>query len=180
MSDCSPDFGRGSGADGGGTPGGAALALSAAQLGIWFAQKLNPASPAYNIGEYMEIDGAVDEALFGRALAQLIAEADVLRIRIDERSGEPCQMIGAAGEWSLPVFDVSRKSDPRAAAESWMRDDLARARRRRTADGVELELLDGQESHMIVRAAVSDALVLLPRGEGVLPAGTRVRYLRLD
>jgi len=112
---------------GGGTPNGKAFALSSAQLGIWFAQKLNPASPAYNIGEYIEIDGAIDEALFERALAQVVAEADVLRIQIDEQSGEPRQVVGAAGAWSLPAIDVSRESDPRAAAEAWMQADMVRA-----------------------------------------------------
>jgi molybdopterin biosynthesis enzyme len=42
-----------------------------------------------------------------------------------------------------------------------------------------LEPLSGQESHMIVRAAAADALVLVPRGEGELSAGATVRYLRL-
>jgi molybdopterin biosynthesis enzyme len=42
-----------------------------------------------------------------------------------------------------------------------------------------LEPLSGQESHMIVRAAGANALVLLPRGEGRLAAGAPVRYLRL-
>ena len=32
---------------------------------------------------------------------------------------------------------------------------------------------------MIARAAAADALVLVPRGEGELPAGSAVRYLRL-
>ena len=48
-----------------------------------------------------------------------------------------------------------------------------------TADGVSLEPVSGQESHMIVRAAEADALVLVPRGEGELPAGSVVRYLPL-
>ena len=34
-----------------------------------------------------------------------------------------------------------------------------------------LEPVTGQESHMIVRAAAADALVLVPRGEGELAAG---------
>ena len=42
---------------------------------------------------------------------------------------------------------------------------------RRDADGTVLEPLTGQESHMIVRAAGADALVLVPRGEGELAAG---------
>src|ERR1700730_15204199 len=50
------------------------------------------------------------------------------------------------------------------------RDELARARTRRSEGRVELEPLSGQESHMIVRAAAADALVLVPRGARVSPA----------
>ncbi len=60
------------------------------------------------------------------------------------------------------------------------RDDLVRARSAFGASGVTLAPVAGQESHMIVRAATADALVHVPRGEGELPAGSRVRYLRLD
>ncbi len=60
------------------------------------------------------------------------------------------------------------------------RDDLLRARSEQTDDGVLLEPVAGQESHMIVRAAEADALVLVPRGEGELAAGSSVRYLPLD
>jgi molybdopterin biosynthesis enzyme len=52
-----------------------------------------------------------------------------------------------------------------------------RARVRIDRDGVELEPLTGQESHMIVRSATADALVLIGRGEAELPAGTPVSYL---
>jgi molybdopterin molybdotransferase len=57
------------------------------------------------------------------------------------------------------------------------RDELVRARARIDADNVVLEPLGGQESHMIVRSASADALVLVERGEGEVPAGGRVRYL---
>jgi molybdopterin molybdotransferase len=59
------------------------------------------------------------------------------------------------------------------------RDDLLRARSTVADDGVSLEPVGGQESHMIVRAAEADALVLIPRGEGELAAGSAVRYLPL-
>ena len=59
------------------------------------------------------------------------------------------------------------------------RDDLLRARSEVTEDGVVLEPVAGQESHMIVRAAEADALVLVPRGDGELRAGASVRYLPL-
>jgi molybdopterin molybdotransferase len=59
------------------------------------------------------------------------------------------------------------------------RDQLLRARTSATDDGVALEPVTGQESHMIARAATADALVLAPQGEGELPAGETVRYLPL-
>jgi molybdopterin biosynthesis enzyme len=43
-----------------------------------------------------------------------------------------------------------------------------------------LEPIGGRESHMIVRAAAADALVLVPRGDRELPAGAVVRFLRLS
>jgi molybdopterin molybdotransferase len=60
------------------------------------------------------------------------------------------------------------------------RDELVRARRVAGVDGTRLHPLSGQESHMIVRAAAADALVLVPRGEGELAAGQAVGYLRLE
>ena len=76
-----------------------------------------------------------------------------------------------------PAYETARLAAPlrRNAA----RDQLARARSRRDAEGTQLEPLSGQESHMIARAAAADALVLVPAGEGELAAGERVRYLRL-
>jgi molybdopterin molybdotransferase len=63
----------------------------------------------------------------------------------------------------------------RSVAQNAHRDELARAR---TVDAG-LEPVGGQESHMIVRAAAADALVLIPRGDGKLDAGTQVRWLPL-
>ena len=50
---------------------------------------------------------------------------------------------------------------------------------RSTEQGVVLEPVTGQESHMIVRAASADALVHVPRGAGEIAAGGTVRYLDL-
>jgi molybdopterin molybdotransferase len=78
----------------------------------------------------------------------------------------------------LPSFEPGRLAD--AVRRSSDREQLVRARTS-AGDGeaVELQPLSGQESHMIARAAAADALVLVPRGEGELPAGAQVRYLRL-
>ncbi len=61
----------------------------------------------------------------------------------------------------------------RAVQRTLERDELVRARR----TGDRLEPLSGQDSHMIVRAAAANALVLIPRGEGELPSGAEVAYL---
>ena len=67
----------------------------------------------------------------------------------------------------------------RAIRRDPARTELMRARSAREGDRVVLDPVSGQESHMIVRAAEADALVLVPVGEGELPAGAPVRYLRL-
>jgi molybdopterin molybdotransferase len=58
------------------------------------------------------------------------------------------------------------------------RDTLVRARSSVRDDGTWLDPVDGQESHMIARAATADTLVLVERGEGVAEAGSPVRYVR--
>ena len=59
------------------------------------------------------------------------------------------------------------------------RDELVRARSSVEDGDLVLRPVTGQESHMIVRAAEADVLVLVPRGEGELAARERVRYLPL-
>ena len=76
-----------------------------------------------------------------------------------------------------PHFHVGRLGTSLRRGET--RDELVRARSSVDGDGVLLEPLRGQESHMIARAAAADALVLVPRGEGEIEAGEAVRYLRL-
>ena len=76
-----------------------------------------------------------------------------------------------------PGYELARLASP--LRRNPARAELARARTTRDAEGTLLEPLTGQESHMIGRAAVADALVLVPSGDGELAAGVNVRYLRL-
>ena len=55
------------------------------------------------------------------------------------------------------------------------RDELMRAR---FVDG-SLEPITGQDSHMIARAALAEALVRIPHGDGEIEAGTQVSYLSI-
>jgi molybdopterin molybdotransferase len=61
----------------------------------------------------------------------------------------------------------------RTARRNRDRDEFLRARRQ----GDMLEPLEGQGSHMIVRAALANALVHIPRGEGDVRQGAQVSYL---
>ena len=77
----------------------------------------------------------------------------------------------------LPRFERGRLA--RALEPNAHRDELVRARVTSGDDGPVLDPLPGRESHMIVRAAAADALVLVPMGEGELAAGDSVEFLRL-
>jgi molybdopterin molybdotransferase len=77
----------------------------------------------------------------------------------------------------LPPFEAGTLA--RDLRRNDARDEFVRARSRLDRDGVVLEPLSGQESHMIVRAAAADALVHVPRGEGALAVGDAVHWLRL-
>ena len=90
------------------------------------AQQIDPSSPAYNIGEYIELNGRIDALLFERALRRVVVESEALRVQIIDLAGQAGQIVGPPPAWSMPLIDVSAETDPRAAAESWMRTDLAR------------------------------------------------------
>jgi molybdopterin molybdotransferase len=72
-----------------------------------------------------------------------------------------------------PHYRLTRLA--RAVRRDPARDALLRAR----LDGEAAAPLSGQESHMIVRAAAANALVLVPRGDGELAEGAAVSYLPL-
>src|SRR5262249_33732140 len=66
-----------------------------------------------------------------------------------------------------------------AVRRNAVRDELVRARSRAGDEGILLDPVTGQESHMIARAAAADSVGLIPRGEGEVAAGDAVRSLPL-
>ena len=81
-----------------------ALPLSAGQLGVWFAQQLNPSSAAYNIGEYIEICGPIDPVLFEQALRQVVIESEALCVRFVEQADGPRQFVGDSPGLALALL----------------------------------------------------------------------------
>lgn len=104
----------------------ASLPLTAAQSGIWLAQRLQPTNSLFNIAEYIDIHGEIDPTLFESALRRTVAEAETLRVRVLEEDGRAAQVVEEHVDWTLPLIDVSHEDDPRASAESHMRAEMRR------------------------------------------------------
>ncbi|MFJ1736848.1 amino acid adenylation domain-containing protein [Streptomyces sp. NPDC088254] len=101
--------------------------LLAAQEGIWAGQQLDADSPAYNTAEYLRITGAVDPAVFDRALHHVVAETEALNVTFDtDDTGRPWQISTPAGDWRTHIADLTAEPDPHAAALAWMDQDMTR------------------------------------------------------
>ena len=101
------------------------LPLSAAQTGVWLAQKLAPEDPAYNIGGYVEIFGEVNRAVLQRAVSEALAQADSLRCHFVETAEGARQVISPASGGDVQLVDFSSGSHPRDDANAWMRNATA-------------------------------------------------------
>src|SRR6266705_3391949 len=96
----------------------ASVPLTAAQLGVWFAQQLNPEVPVYNLAQYVEIHGRVDADVLAAAIRQARQECGSFDVRFGEDSNGPYQLISATVGEGLVFVDVSQHHSPMAAAES--------------------------------------------------------------
>ncbi|HEY9745827.1 MAG TPA: condensation domain-containing protein, partial [Oculatellaceae cyanobacterium] len=101
--------------------------LTNAQASIWFAQMLEPENPAYNIGEYIEISGAIDPDLFRLAVSRAVDQSDTLHLHFIATDEGPRQYLSKDKNGVVHYFDFSAETDPHAAAKGWMRDDMAQA-----------------------------------------------------
>ncbi|WP_018546486.1 non-ribosomal peptide synthetase [Streptomyces sp. LaPpAH-108] len=108
------------------TASGGPLPLTAAQSGMWYAQALDPLSPAQNTAEVLEIDGPLDQELFDAALRRVADEAETLRVRFEDTPDGPRQYVVPGAAAQLTVVDLRGAGDPDGEAEAWMRADLAR------------------------------------------------------
>ncbi|WP_129661312.1 amino acid adenylation domain-containing protein [Rothia halotolerans] len=109
------------------TETGALFPLSGAQQGIWNAQRLEPSSPYYVVGEVLEIGpGEVDARLLAEAVRETVREAETLRLRFSETDAGPRQRVDAS-EVPLPeVRDLTDAADPFALASAMVDDERTR------------------------------------------------------
>ncbi|MFI6645287.1 amino acid adenylation domain-containing protein, partial [Streptomyces sp. NPDC050504] len=104
----------------------APIALTAAQEGIWYAQALDPQSPAQNMVDYLDITGSLRLPLLERAFGQALAETELLRARFGQNDEGPWQVVEPLVGYRLSVIDLRQEPEPAAAAEAWMRTEAAR------------------------------------------------------
>ncbi|MBC9727066.1 AMP-binding protein, partial [Streptomyces sp. TRM68367] len=97
---------------------------TAAQVGVWVAQQLQPGEPLYNCAVRFDIDGDVDEAALLGAVRTAAREAEAVRMSFSEDADGLWQTPSDA-EPPLHLVDLRPAGDPADAAEQWMRADRA-------------------------------------------------------
>ncbi len=101
--------------------------LTSPQREIWFDQMMYPSVPLYNIGSWVEINIAVDSALFRQAVQYLAAGHDALRMVLQPNpvlEEPPLQTFLDEITVPLPFLDFSTEPSPEQAAEAWMQSQF--------------------------------------------------------
>ncbi|MDE1672717.1 non-ribosomal peptide synthase/polyketide synthase [Nocardia gipuzkoensis] len=100
------------------------FALAPAQLGVWYAQLLDPDVPI-NIAQYVDVHGELDAALLREVSVEAAREYESVLVRIGEAGGVPHQVVDVGLTVDIPLIDLRAHADPVAAAHAWMRADAS-------------------------------------------------------
>ncbi len=90
---------------------GELIPLSFAQQRMWFLNKYDTTSAAYNLPVAIRLTGALDTEALALALADLLRRHESLRTRYPEHGGTPVQQIVAAERISLDLRPVTVTQD---------------------------------------------------------------------
>ncbi|HDZ2460438.1 TPA: enterobactin non-ribosomal peptide synthetase EntF [Klebsiella pneumoniae] len=102
------------------------LPLVAAQPGIWMAERLSTLPGAWSVAHYVELRGALDPTLLGKAIVAGLQQVDTLSLRFEEEEGEVWQWLAADRTFAEPsIIDLRTAPDPHRAATERMQADLA-------------------------------------------------------
>ncbi len=122
------------------------LQLTTAQRGIWYAQKLAPENPRYQIGQFVEIAGPVDAGVLAEAVEQAVAGTDALNMAFGEDHSGPFQ-VPQARPARLVLTDLSSVADNgatgtrEAAARELMDADMGLPRNAGSDELLHMELI---------------------------------------
>ncbi|MET8982232.1 amino acid adenylation domain-containing protein [Streptomyces sp. NPDC004539] len=90
------------------------LPLTAAQHGVWVAQRLDTGSPLYTCGVRFDVPGTVDPVLMARAVELTVAETEALRVRFHDDGERVEQYVDASVRGELEHLDLAP-----SAARAW-------------------------------------------------------------
>jgi len=99
--------------------------LTEAQSGLWYAQRLDPANPIFNTGQYLDLRGPLDVSAFGAAVDQVGDEAEALSLRFEDSPDGPVQRLDPALRPRLAIIDLAHEAAPEQAALAAIRADMA-------------------------------------------------------
>lgn len=95
--------------------------LTEAQSGLWYAQRLDPDNPVFNVAHAVELRGELDIPAFEQAFAQAVAETESFALCFTETADGPQQFVDNRLQPQLERRDLSTENDPAAVAHSAMR-----------------------------------------------------------
>ncbi|MFF2556663.1 amino acid adenylation domain-containing protein [Nocardia sp. NPDC058058] len=98
--------------------------LSPAQLGMWYAQQLDPSVPLSE-AQYIEMRGPLDLGALRNAAAVAGREFGSGVLRLVEIEDRPYQVVDPNIEPAVGFLDFADRPEPVAAALEWMRADVA-------------------------------------------------------
>ncbi|HWW73743.1 MAG TPA: condensation domain-containing protein, partial [Pyrinomonadaceae bacterium] len=127
--------------------------LSFAQQRLWFLNRLEPDSAAYNIPVALRLTGRLDHPALERTLNEVVRRHESLRTTFREEEGRPVQVVAPFERRPLPVKDLAALSEEEREAEV---ERQAAAERRAPFDLAEDALLRvtllrlGEEEHVLL------------------------------
>ncbi|MGW6730554.1 amino acid adenylation domain-containing protein [Nocardia sp. NPDC055029] len=97
--------------------------LSPAQLGMWYAQQLDPAVPLYE-ALYTDMRGPLDIDTLIAVSQQVSREFESGQLRLVDTEDGPHQVVDRRIELEVSYLDFSDAADPEFEAIRWMRADV--------------------------------------------------------
>lgn len=92
--------------------------LSFAQERLWFLDRWNPGSFAYNVPTLWRLHGTLNLSALERSIRAIVQRHEVLQTSFPVVNGRPIQALTADPEFSLPVIDLAPLAAEERAQES--------------------------------------------------------------
>jgi len=100
--------------------------LSFAQQRLWVLDQIQPSGAAYVMADAVEMSGMLDVRALEQALGALVERHESLRTVFVSEEGRPRQVVSESGRWSLPVVDLSGKSDASGELKALLSQEAGR------------------------------------------------------